>query len=175
MLPCSRGTALRPQPLLATNFGSPSLARTLARCLDPELWPFPADPCQGRDKGQGERVPSPRRQTQGGCLVQVCAEGLVFPGAGRLPGRAPVRCKYTASQAQIAIFEQVTRNNSCTGKLKYCLKIILCLGSLKPGRSTIADIEFHFTGFFPAVMASLDPQIAFLHFKDLFSCKFLQF
>lgn len=81
----------------------------------------------------------------------------------RLPGPAPALCKYLASQAQIAIFQQVTRNNSCTCKLKFCLKTTLCLGSLKPERSTAADIEFHFTRFFAAAMVGIDPHS---HFKD---------
>lgn len=102
-------------------------------------------------------------------------ESFVFPGMGRLPGPTPALCKYMASQAQVAIFEQVTRNNSCTCKLKFCLKITLCLRSLKPGGSTAAAIKFHFTRLFPAVMVSLGPHPAFLHFKALFSCKYLPF
>lgn len=60
-------------------------------------------------------------------------------------------------------------------KLKFCLKITLCLRNLKPETSTEADAQFHFTMFFPAVMVSLEPHPAFLHFKDLFAFKYLQF
>lgn len=147
----------------------------LSEMSGPRTLAIPCWPVPGEGRGTPERVPSPQHRAQGEYLVQVCAESSAFPGMGRLPGQAPARCEYIVSQAQIAIFEQVTRNNSCTRKLKFCLKITPCLRSLKPGRSTTADIEFHFTRFFPAVMVSLDPHPAFLLFKDLLSCKFLRF
>lgn len=98
-------------------------------------------------------------------MVQVWAESSMFPGMSRLPGPTPALSKYLASQAQIAIFEQVTRNNSCMCKLKFCLKTTLCLGSLKGGRSTAADIEFHFNRVFAAAVVGIDPHSAFPHFS----------
>lgn len=140
---------------LSEMFRTPNSGRSP---LTPRACPQPAAPDPSRVFGSG-----------------VKPESFVFPGMGRLPGPTPALCKYIASQAQIAIFEQVTRNNSCTCKLKFCLKITLCLRSLKPGGSTAAATKFHFTIFFPAVMVSLGPHPAFLHFKALFSCKYLQF
>lgn len=89
-------------------------------------------------------------------MVQVCAGSFVFPGMGRLPGATPALSEDIESQAQTAIFEQVTSNNSCMSKLNFYLKFSLCLGSLKPGRSTVADSEFHFARLFPAVTGGLD-------------------